>query len=98
VQDVPALQVVPYAMLSLAIAQASTASAGAETLPLPKWAPSGTPSRQSTQQGISQLRGEVWGRALGLMNFSDLALCAPSAASPEKLLSHLPSAILYAKN
>ena len=98
VQDVPALQVASYAMLLLAMAHASAASPRADTLPLPKWAASATPSRQSTQRGISQLRGEVWGRALGLTNFSDLVLCAPPAASPEKLLPHLPSALLYAQN
>lgn len=98
VQDVPALQVASYAMLLLAMARASATTPAADTLPLPKWAASGTSSRQSTQHGINQLRGEVWGRALGLTNFSDLVLCAPQAASPEKLLSHLPSAILYAKN
>ena len=98
VQDVPALQVASYAMLLLAMERVSVAAPNVETLPLPKWAPRGTPPRQSTQHGISQLRGEVWSRALGLTNFSDLLLCAPPAASPEKLLSHLPSAILYAKN
>jgi hypothetical protein len=98
VEDVPALQVASYAMLLLAMARASAASPHAETLPLPKWTPPGTPPRQSAQRGISQLRGEVWGRALGLTNFSDLLLCTPPTASPEKLLSHLPSALLYAKN
>lgn len=98
VENVPALQVASYAMLLLAMIHASAASPGADSLPLPKWAVAQSPPRQSTQQGISQLRGEVWGRALGLTNFSDLLLCAPPAASPEKFLTHLPSALLYAKN
>jgi hypothetical protein len=98
VQDVPALQVASYAMLLLAMARASADSPTADTLPFPKWAAHGTPPRRSTQRGISQLRGEVWGRALGMTNFSDLLLSAPPAASPEKLLCHLPSAILYATN
>lgn len=98
VEDVPALQVASYAMLLLSMARASAVSPQADTLPLPKWAPPGMPPRQSTQQAISQLRGEVWGRALGLTNFSDLLLSAPQVASPEKLLPHLPSALLYAKN
>jgi hypothetical protein len=98
VNDVPALQVASYAMLLLAMARASATSPGADTLPLPKWAAGGTRPRQSTQRGISQLRGEVWGRALGLTNFSDFVLCASPTASPEKFLPHLPSALLYAKN
>ena len=57
-----------------------------------------TPRRQSTQQAINQLRGEVWGRALGLTHFSDLLTCTPPTSKPEKFVPHLPSAILYAVN
>lgn len=98
VEDVPALQVASYAMLLLATVHASAASPGADALPPPKWSGAQPPNRQSTQRAINQLRGEVWGRALGLMNFSDLLICAPPAASPEKFLPHLPSALLYATN
>jgi hypothetical protein len=98
VADVPALQVASYSMLLLSMIQAAPLSPEADSLPPPKWASAQTPPRQSTQQGISQLRGEVWGRALGMMNFSDLLVSVPPTASPEKLLTHLPSAILYAKN
>ena len=98
VENVPALQVASYAMLLLAMTRVSVASSEAGTLPAPKWATAQPPPRLSTQRGISQLRAEVWGRSLGLTNFSDLLLCAPPAASPEKFLTHLPSALLYAKN
>jgi hypothetical protein len=98
VEDVPALQVASYAMLLLSMAHATEASPDADTLPLPKWDRSHTPPRPSTQKAISQLRGEVWGRALGLTNFSDLLLCTPPVSNPEKFLPHLPSALLYAKN
>jgi len=98
VEAVPALQVASYAMLLLSMIRASAAAPDADGLPVPKWAGAQTPPRQSTQRGLSQLRGEVWGHALGLTNFSDLLLCAPPAASPEKLLTHLPSALLYATN
>ena len=98
VEAVPALQVASYAMLLLAMSHASAASPQKDTLPAPKWAGKQAPPRQSTQQALNQLRGEVWGRALGLTNFSDLLICTPPATSPEKLLTHLPSAILYAKN
>jgi DDE superfamily endonuclease len=95
IEDLPALQVVSYAMLLLSMIRASS---DADALPPPKWAGTQPPPRLSTQRGISHLRGEVWGRALGLTNFSDLLFCAPPAASPEKFLTHLPSALLYAKN
>jgi hypothetical protein len=97
VQDVPALQVASYAMLLVAMNRPPD-SPRADQLPAPKWAASKTPARQSTQSGINQLRGEVWGRALGLMNFSDLLTCSPPVTSQEKFLPHLPSALLYANN
>ena len=98
VQDVPALQVASYSMLLLSMTRASQAAPDSDPLPVPKWAASQTPPRQSTQRAINQLRGEVWGRALGLTNFSDLLTCALPVASPEKFLPHLPSALLYATN
>ncbi len=97
VQDVPALQVASYAMLLLSIIRASR-SAGFDQLPAPKWAAAQTPSRPTTQRGINQLRGEVWGRALGLTNFSDLMICVPPDSKSEKFTPHLPSALLYAAN
>jgi len=97
VEDVPALQVVSYAMLLLAMIRASVGSPDAAALPAPKWA-GAAPPRQSTQCGISQLRGEVWASALGLTNFSDLPLSVPPASSPQKFIPHLPSALLYARN
>jgi hypothetical protein len=93
VESVPALQVASYAMLLLSMARAH-----GDALPAPKWADHKTPRRQSTQQAINQLRGEVWGHALGLTHFSDLPTCTPPTSKPEKFTPHLPSAILYAVN
>jgi hypothetical protein len=98
VQDVPALQAASYAMLLLAMARVQKDSPNSDALALPKWAASQTPPRPSTQRAINQLRGEVWGRALGLTNFSDLLICTPPVANPEQFLPHLPSALLYATN
>jgi hypothetical protein len=95
VQDLPALQVASYAMLLLSMNR--SASSPNDSLPTPKWAASPAP-RQSTQRAINHLRGEVWGRALGLINFSDLLTGTHPVASHEKLLPHLPSAVLYATN
>lgn len=93
VEFVPALQVASYAMLLLSMIRSDS-----DPLPTPKWANHKKPRRQSTQRAINQLRGEIWGRALGLTNFSDLVTCAPPASKSEKFLPHLPSALLYATN
>jgi len=98
VQDVPALQVASYAMLLLSMLRACQASPNSDPLPIPKWAAGAKPPRPSTQRAINQLRGEVWSRALGLTNFSDLLICTPPATKPEKFVPHLPSALLYATN
>jgi hypothetical protein len=92
VEAVPALQVASYAMLRLSMIRADS-----DPLPAPKWAAS-KPHRQSTQRAMNRLRGEIWGRALGLTNFSDFVTCAPTASKSEKFLPHLPSALLYASN
>ena len=97
VQDLPALQVASYAMLLLSMSGSAQSPTGVP-LPAPKWSASQTPTRQSTQKGINQLRAELWGRALGLANFSDLLTRTPFVASPQKFVPHLPSAILYAAN
>ena len=93
VESVPALQVASYAMLLLSMIRTDS-----DPLPTPKWADPKTPHRQSTQRAINQLRGEIWGQALGLTNFSDLVTCAPPASKSEKFLPHLPSALLFATN
>jgi hypothetical protein len=98
VQGVPALQVASYSMLLLSQIRARQASRNIDTIPAPKWAGFQNPPRPSTQRVINQLRAEVWGRALGLTNFSDLLISVPPVASPEKFHPHLPSALLYATN
>jgi hypothetical protein len=97
VESVPALQVASYAMLLLSSIRTMQASPTPDLLPRPRWAPAQAP-RLSTQRTINQLRAEVWGHALGLTNFSDFVSSITPASSPEKFLSHLPSAILYANN
>jgi hypothetical protein len=52
--------------------------------------------RTSTQQMIHQLRAEVWGRGLGIDNFSDFASCLSTTTKPEKCLFPLASAVCYA--
>jgi hypothetical protein len=92
-QAVPAFQVAAYSMLLLA----ALALSPAHLLPPPKWNSRRCPERISTQRLIQHLRFEVWGRGLGLANFS--GFCPPTASThnPEKLLPSLPSALFYAQ-
>jgi hypothetical protein len=97
VESVPAFQVASYAMLLLASLHATQGSQKPDLLPPPKWAEN-NPPRFSTQRAINQLRAEVWGRALGIDNFSGFATRAPTVTKPEKFLLPLSSAVLYAVN
>lgn len=92
----PAFQVASYAMLLVAAARAFTSAAAPNLLPPPKWAPPQPHARLSTQQSLHQLRAEVWGRGLGLDNFSGFAAHLHSNAKPEKFQFPLDSAVLYA--
>ncbi len=98
VESVPALQVASYAMLLLATLRGLDQGAAADLLPSPKWAARTAPSRFSTQRAINQLRAEVWGRGLGVSNFSDFATCSTPTTNPKKFLPDLSSAVLYAVN
>lgn len=98
VEAVPALEVASYAMLLLAALRSTREDATADLLPAPKWVADAAPQRFSTQRAINQLRAEVWGRGLGVSNFSDFVTLSASAAKPEKFVPHLSSAVLYAAN
>lgn len=102
VQAVPAFQVASYAMLLLATVRALAPGRQPDLLPPSKWAlrnsNGGVASRFSTRRAINQMRGELWGRALGVSNFSDFATFSTSATKPEKLAPDLTSAVLYSSN
>lgn len=98
IQAVPAMQVASYSMLLLAGLRASDATPNPDLLPPPKWAAHDSAPRFSTQRAIQQLRAEVWGQALGLVNFSAFASRVPSAPSPQKFAPTLSSALFYASN
>jgi len=95
VESAPALTVAAYALLLLATQRAFADSRQA-LLPRPKWIHPSPGARISTQQAIHQLRAEVWGRGLGLDNFSGLASAPPAATKPEKSSFPLASAVCYA--
>lgn len=91
-QSVPAFQVAAYALLLLAASRLHPS----DVLPLPKWRARQHTERHSTQRLLSNLRFEVWGRGLGLANFSGFSCKTLPAQNPEKLLQALPSALFYA--
>ena len=95
VESAPALSVAAYALLLLATQRAFADSRPA-LLPRPKWIRPAPTARISTQQALHQLRAEVWGRGLGLDNFSGFATTLPSATKPEKSSFPLASAVCYA--
>jgi hypothetical protein len=98
VESVPALQVASYALLQLACLRTLDGPDKPDLLPPPKWAADDTRPRFSTQRAINQLRAEVWGRALGLANFSAFANRGTPTTKPEKFAPDLSSAVLYAIN
>jgi hypothetical protein len=95
VESAPALTVASYALLLLATRRAFAGSRAA-LLPRPKWMPASPSTRISTQQALHQLRAQVWGRGLGLENFSGFASSLPPATKPEKFSFPLASAVCYA--
>ena len=95
VESAPALGVAAYALLLLAT-QRAFADSRPTLLPRPKWIRASPGARISTQQAIHQLRAEVWGRGLGLDNFSGFASSRPPSTKPEKCTFPLASAACYA--
>ena len=95
VETAPALSVAAYALLLLATQRAFADSRSA-LLPRPKWIRPSPSTRISTQQALQQLRAEVWGRGLGLDNFSGFASTPTPATKPEKSSFPLASAVCYA--
>lgn len=96
VHGVPALIVAAYAVLLVAAARAFPDGHRSGQLPPPKWQRALPPPRASTQELIRQLRAELWGRALGIANFSDFAHHHTPTAKSEHHRPNLASAVLYA--
>jgi hypothetical protein len=90
-ESLPAFQVAAYSLLLLAAARAGTV----DLMPPPKWRAHHKPERISTPVLLRTLRSEVWGRGLGLWNFSGFCSVEAAAQNPEKLAAALPSAVLY---
>jgi hypothetical protein len=95
VESAPALTVAAYGMLLVA-GQRAFGNSNEGLLPQPKWAASSHGARTSTQQLLHQLRAEVWGRGLGIDNFSGFASNLTPVTKSEKCSFPLTSAVCYA--
>jgi SRSO17 transposase len=99
VEKVPAFITASYAMMLVAARKAFGAGERMpDALPQPKWRCSKKREDTSTQQLINHLRAELWGKGMGLDNFSDFMNRTPCNKKPEKLKPDLASAVLYACN
>jgi hypothetical protein len=99
VEKVPALIIASYAMMLVAARKAFGAGEKMPyALPEPKWRRNSKARRSSTQQLINHLMAELWGKSMGLGNFSDFMDHVPGDEKPQKLTPHLACAVLYANN
>ncbi len=94
VESVPTLLVVAYAMLLLAGNRVY--KPGDKIYPRPKWQKESESGRVTTPQLISLLRTELWGKAMGIENFSSFVAAKQVEQKPEKLENQLPAAAFYA--
>lgn len=83
-----------YALLLLAAHHAQIT-----TPPRPKWQkPTDQHQRITLNQMVSLMRGELWGRALGLANKTHFDATRRPATNPPQIQNSLQSAVLYASN
>jgi hypothetical protein len=94
VEKVPQLLVIAYAILLLAAHRAFATVPLAQIIPPPKWRPQRKSSRHSTQELINQLRGELWGKALGVDNSYDFLNAMNTNTKPQKIEPLLTAAVL----
>lgn len=93
VERVPQFQIAAYALLLLALEETLDQT---QCLPAPKWRRRREPApRVSTEQALSVLRHDVWGRALGAPNKTDFAPTPASPTKPPEITDTLSSAVIY---
>jgi len=94
VERVPCFQVAAYSFLLLAERMVRHPL---ERIPQPRWRRKAEPrtGRISTGELVRMLRAEIWGKALGVENFSGFVKQKQRATKPEKLENTLSSAICY---
>lgn len=94
VQNVTGTAVAAYAMLLVAAASCRHPNKDTQQLPPPKWHPNKR-SRPTTMGLIQNLRRELWALSI---NFSSFVSHQLPDTKPQKNLTHLESAILYASS
>jgi hypothetical protein len=98
VQRQPAAAVAAYALLLLAAHDAYGHDGQPPSVPLPRWRRRHPPRRPTTGRLLSQLRVELWAPCLRPQSLSQFRARGPSDQNPQKLGSHLASAVFYARN
>jgi hypothetical protein len=93
VERVPALIAAAYGFLHLALAQTGAQDG---TLPRPRWQRPKPGERCSSARAIGLLRAQLWGRALGVENFSHFVENQQALTKSQKFIPHPASAIFYA--
>ncbi|MFH1018760.1 MAG: transposase [Pseudomonadota bacterium] len=96
VRLLPAFLVAVYAMLLVSGAKTYGSNSLVTGLPLPVWRRNSKKQRASTEDFRRQLRCELWGAGMGLIDFSGFSSHTLACTNPEKFLPDLPSAVLYA--
>ena len=91
VERAPALSVVAYGILLTATLRMYGVHGSAFKLPPPKWQAK-PPARVTTQQLLTQLRHDMWGRSL---NSSGFAAPASPHTKSDKFIPTLASALIY---
>jgi len=91
-EQVPTFAAACFALLHLAAHQTGLKNNG---LPLPKWRRSEPPTRCSTSQLINRVRGELWGKAMGV-NFGAFDGENNPTRSLQKSAAPHATAVLYA--
>jgi len=96
VEGVPQLLVGAYSLLLVAACQTFGAEGIPQSLPSPKWRRKEKGKRPSTLKLINHLRAELWGKAMGIDNFSSFTSKAHADQNPNFCQTHPGSAVLYA--
>lgn len=91
-EQVPVFAAACFALLHMAARQTGLKNNG---LPLPKWRRSAPPTRCSTAQLINRVRGELWGKAMGV-NFRGFDGEIVPIRSLQKSAATHATAVLYA--
>lgn len=93
---VPAFMVAAYSYLELAAHLTYPKSNDALVLPSPLWRKSRPSKRMTTNQMISLLRTQLWGKALGISNLNDFVTTTTTTTKSILFENSLKSAVLYA--